>query len=64
MASNNNSVKTNKGNNSKSKNNNSLVGSIGDKLSQTASTVSSSVSGAIDITFGDAEARSSNIILL
>ena len=64
MASNNNSVKTNKGNNIKNKNNNSLVGSIGDKLSQTASTVSSSVSGAIDITFGDAEARSSNIIFI
>ena len=64
MASNNNSVKINKGNNLKSKNNNSLVGSIGDKLSQTANTVSSSVSGAINITFGDAEARSSNIIFI
>ena len=64
MASNNNSVKLNKSNNIKSKNNNSLVGSIGDKLSQTASTVSSSVSSAIDITFGDAEARSSNIIFI
>ena len=64
MASNNNSVKLNKSNNIKSKNNNSLIGSIGDKLSQTAATVSSSVSGAIDITFGDAEARSSNIIFI
>lgn len=71
MASNNNSIKINKSGNNKvnnnssqGKNNNSLIGTIGNKLSETASTVSSTVSGAIDITFGDAEARSSNIIFI
>ena len=65
MASNN-LVKLNKSINNKSGEGkkNSFVGTIGNKLSETASTVSSSVSGAIDITFGDAEARSSNLIFI
>ena len=62
MTSNNNLGKNNLGNNTK--NNNSLLGSIGSKLSETASNVSNSVSGAINITFGDAEARSTNLIYI
>ena len=63
MASKNNLGNNNLGNNIKNSNN-GILSSIGNKLSETASNVSNTVSGAINITFGDAEAKSSNLIYI